>query len=100
MKSRHTYFGHLSLECLLLICVAASATKSRGVNRYLIFAELFFLNECYSALYCTYLLLVVKQVSVNIKFFIYKLESTKIPSPLQSDVILKTVEADILPWSL
>jgi hypothetical protein len=39
---RHTYFDHFSLKCLLLVCMAAAATKSRGVRIYLISVELLF----------------------------------------------------------
>jgi hypothetical protein len=83
--------------------MAAAATKSRGVKIYLISVELLFSkNECYSALYCTYLLLVVTQVSVNIQYFLsvsWNLQKY-LPPPLQSHVNLKTVASDILPWSL
>ncbi len=69
VTSHHTYFGHLYVEYLPLLCMVAAATKSKGVKIYSIFAELFFLkNVCYSTLYGTYLIFVFIQVSVNIAF--------------------------------
>jgi hypothetical protein len=48
MTSHHTYCGHLSVEYLPLLCMAAAATKSRGVKIYHIFAQKhFFLVKMY-----------------------------------------------------
>jgi hypothetical protein len=53
VKCHHTYFGHLSVDYLPLLCMAAAVTKSRGVKIHPIFAKLLFFrkNICFSALY-------------------------------------------------
>jgi hypothetical protein len=104
VTSHHTFFGHLYVQYLSLLCMVAAATKSKGVKIHSIFAELFFLQKCmlFHTLWYIFGFRFYTGISIYI-FFLTERWNLQIYLPPTVRCKPKTglsVEDNKLPWSL